>query len=304
MTVSALSAILLMRLLAQAAAPAPATSPLSEDPFPPHRIAEGLYYVGSKGLASYLVTTSQGHILINPSFETTVPLIRSHVEKLGFKFTDVKILLNSHAHSDHVAGMALARELSGADVYVMKGDDRTVETGAGESPRPWKPTPIKRVLADGDKVTLGGVSLTALLTPGHTRGCTTWTMRAKLGGKNRNVVVVCSPNVNPNYRLVDDKKAGHDPGVANAYYYPEIVRDYEKSFRIWKRLPCDIFLGAHGNYYGMEAKYQRLLAGQEDAFVDPQGYRTWIAEREQTFRTRLEEQKKQLSAAAGSRASK
>jgi metallo-beta-lactamase class B len=304
MMLLALRALVACRLAAQVAAPVPAASPLSEDSFPPHRIAENLYYVGSKGLATYLVTTGQGHILINPSFETTVPLLRTNVEKLGFKFTDIKILLNSHAHSDHVAGMALAKELSGAAVYVMKGDEKIVETGGASGRRPWKPTSVQRVLADGDKVTLAGTTLTAVLTPGHTRGCTTWTMRAKLAGKNRNVVVVCSPNVNPNYRLVNDRAAGHDPGIADPYYYPEIVRDYEKSFRIWKRLPCDIFLGAHGNYYDMEAKHQRLVAGKEDAFVDPTGYQAYIEEREQTFRTRLEKEKREVAAAAGRAAAK
>jgi metallo-beta-lactamase class B len=310
MTVLALPALvpvlLALRLVVQVAAPAPApASPaLSEDPFPPHRIADNLYYVGSKGLASYLVTTGKGHILINPSFETTVPLLRGNVEKLGFKITDVKILLNSHAHSDHVGGMALAKQLTGADVYVMKGDEKTVETGGSGNRRSWKPTPVARVLADGDKVTLGGATLTALLTPGHTRGCTTWTMRVKQGGKDRNVVIVCSPNVNPTYRLVDDKAAGHDPGIADPYYYPGIVEDYEKSFQIWKRLPCDIFLGAHGNYYDMEAKHQRLAAGKADAFVDPAGYRAYIEERERAFRSRLETEKKQLAAAAGRAASK
>jgi metallo-beta-lactamase class B len=290
--------ITVLGLLAQTAAPAPAASPLSEEPFPPHKIADNLYYVGSQGLASYLVTTDKGHILINPDFETTVPLLKSNIEKLGFKMTDVKILLNSHAHSDHVAGMALAKELSGgAKVYVMKGDDQIVATGAaGTTRKPWKPTPVDRLLKDGDKVTLGQATLTALLTPGHTRGCTTWTMRVKLAGKNRNAVIVCSPNVNPNYRLVDDKAAGQDPGVSNVYYYPEIVRDYETSFRKWKSLPCDIFLGAHGNYYDMETKHRKLTAGDATAFVDPTGYKAYIEERERTFRTRLAEQRAQLTA--------
>jgi metallo-beta-lactamase class B len=280
-------------------AAAPEASPLSEDPFPPHRIADNLYYVGSKGLASYLVTTPKGHILINPDFETTVPLLRSNVEKLGFKFRDVKILLNSHAHDDHVGGMALARELSGADVYVMKGDDKVVESGGlGFSRRTWKPTPVKRILADGDKVVLGGTSLTAVRTPGHTKGCTTWTMKVKQGGRPRDVVIVCSPNVNPTYRLVDDKAAGHASDVKDAYYYPEIVSDYETSFRIWKALPCDIFLGAHGNYYGLEAKYQRFIQGDEQAFVDPAGYKAYIAEREGAFRKKLTEQKAEIARAA------
>lgn len=134
----------LLALIAILAAPAPPSPALSEDPFPPHRIADGLYYVGSRGLASYLVTTKKGHILINPSFESTVPVIRASIEKLGFKITDVKILLNSHAHDDHVAGMALARELSGADVYVMRGDDQVIASGGAgqyQYQSRWKPDP-------------------------------------------------------------------------------------------------------------------------------------------------------------------
>jgi metallo-beta-lactamase class B len=275
---------------------APVPPALSQDPFPPHRIADNLYYVGSQGLASYLVTSRKGHILINPSFDTTVPLIRSNVEKLGFKFSDVKILLNSHAHDDHVGGMALARELTGADVYVMRGDDKTIASGAADSAHPWKACPVKRVLQDGDKVTLGGNTLTARRTPGHTRGCTTWTIQAKDQGKSYNVVIVGSPNVNPNYRLVPGKPGVEQP--KNVFHYPEIVADYEKSFQIWKSLPCDIFLGAHGEYYGMEAKYQRLAKGENNPFIDPQGYKAYIEDRERAFRKRLAEQQGESAGAA------
>jgi metallo-beta-lactamase class B len=149
------------------------------DPFPPHRIADHLYYVGSKGLASYLITTSKGHILINSSFERTVPLIRASIEKLGYKFSDVKILLGSHAHNDHMEGNALVKELTGAQVFVMRGDDQVIRDGGKGQylyTATWKPCQVDRVLNDGDKVTLGEATLTAHLTPGHTRGCTTWTM--------------------------------------------------------------------------------------------------------------------------------
>jgi len=260
---------------------APVAPALSQDPFPPHRIADNLYYVGSKGLASYLVTTKKGHILINPDFETTVPLLKTNVEKLGFKFGDVKILLNSHAHDDHVGGMALAQQLTGADVYVMRGDDKTVASGSNGR---WKPVAVKRVLADGQKVTLGEATLTAVLTPGHTPGCTTWTMKVKDAGKTENAVIVCSPNVNPDYHLVGNKD------------YPQIASDYEKSFKIWKALPCDVFLGAHGNYYGLEEKYARLEKGDKGAFVDPAGYKAYIEEREQAFRKRLAEQQAEAKA--------
>src|SRR5436190_5002605 len=176
------------------------------EPYPPHRIADNLFYVGSRGLASYLVTTPEGHILINSSFERTVPLIRASIEKLGFKITDVKIILSSHAHGDHVEGTGLMQELTGAKVFVMQGDDGVMRSG-GEGQYlykdRWKPCRVDRVLKDGDKVNLGGATLFAHLTPGHTRGCTTWTMTATDHGKLREVVIIGSPNVNPGYELVN-----------------------------------------------------------------------------------------------------
>jgi metallo-beta-lactamase class B len=254
------------------------------EPFPPHRIADNLYYVGSRGLSTYLITTPEGHILINSSFERTVPLIRASVEKLGFKFSDVKILLASHAHGDHVEGHTLVRQLTGAQVFVMQGDDRVISSGgAGQylyNDR-WKPCPVDRVLKDGDKVTLGGVSLIAHLTPGHTRGCTTWSMQAKDGERTHQVVIIGSPNVNAGYQL------------ANNSDYPEIAGDFARTFQVLKSLPCDIFLGAHGNYYGMEAKYAQMKsASGSNPFVDPAGYRAYIEEREKFYRETLKQQKR------------
>ncbi len=254
------------------------------DPFPPHRIADNLYYVGSKGLSSYLITTKAGDILINSSFERTVPIIRGNVEKLGFKFTDIKILLGSHAHGDHMAGNALVKELTAAKVYVMQGDDQVVESGGKGQylyKEHWKPCKVDRVLKDNDTVTLGGVTLTAHLTPGHTRGCTTWTMPATDRGKTYSVVIVGSPNVNPGYRLVNNAE------------YPEIADDFARTFRVLKSLSCDIFLGAHGSYYGMEAKYARLKTGEgANPFVDPEGYRAYVADREKHYLDTLAAQKK------------
>jgi metallo-beta-lactamase class B len=265
------------------AAPPPAAHAEQNQPFPPHRVADNLYYVGSRQLASYLVTSKKGHILINSSFESTVPLIRSNVEKLGFKFTDIKILLASHAHSDHVEGHALVKQLTGAAVYVMEGDDKVIASG-GEGQYfykdRWKPCPVSRVLEDGDKVTLGEVTLVARRTPGHTRGCTTWTMRTTDGGKPYDAVIVGSPNVNAGFRLVDNKD------------YPEIASDFARSFQIWHALPCDLFLGAHGKYYGMEEKYPRLKTGEKNPFIDPAGYRAYIDEREKAYRATLAEQSK------------
>jgi len=254
-------------------------------PFPPYRVMGNIYYVGSRGLASYLIATPKGHILINSSLQSSVPLIRESVEKLGFRFSDIKILLISHAHWDHCAGSALVKELTKAQYMVMDADVPVVESGGktdfqyGGSPKYlYKPAKVDRVLHDGDQVKLGDAVLTAHLTPGHTKGCTTWTMRAREDSKTYDVVIVGSPNVNPGYKLV------------NNALYPQIADDFARTFRVLKSLPCDVFLGAHGNYYGMEAKFARMKAGSPNPFIDPEGYKSYVAEREQTFRAELEKQ--------------
>lgn len=257
------------------------------EPFPAHRVAGNLYYVGSKGLASYLITTPEGHILINSSLEASVPLIRASVEKLGFKFSDVKILLISHAHWDHCAGSAKIKELTGAKYMVMAQDAAEIEAGGkgnfqygNDASTLYQPMKIDRVLHDGDQVTLGGAVLTAHLTPGHTKGCTTWTMKVRDRGKDLDAVIVGSPNVNSGYKL-----------VSNALY-PGIAGDYEHTFEVLKSLHCDLFLGAHGDYYGMEKKFAAIKADAPNPFIDPNGYLAYVSEREQAFRKELERQKK------------
>jgi metallo-beta-lactamase class B len=257
------------------------------EPFPPHHIAGNVYYVGSKGLASFLITTPQGNILINSSLESSVPQIRASVEKLGFRFSDTKILLISHAHWDHCAGSALVKELTGAKYIVMEADVPVIEAGGkgdfqyGNAPGSlFKPAKVDRVLHDGDQVKLGDAVLVAHLTPGHTKGCTTWTMRVREGSKTYHVVIVGSPNVNDGYKLM------------NNALYPKIAQDYARTFRTLRALPCDVFLGAHGNYYGMEAKFARVKEGAPNPFIDPDGYRSYVAEREQAFRDELKKQTK------------
>ncbi len=227
-------------LLAQA-------DPAWTEPFPPFRIAGNLYYVGSKGLANYLVVTPQGNILINSDLVANVPLIEASIEKLGFKFKDTKILLISHAHFDHDAGSAKIKQLTGARYMVMDADVPVVESGGkldfqyGNSPDDlYPPTRVDRVLHDGDEVKLGATVLVAHLTPGHTKGCTTWTMKVTQAGKTYNVVIVGSPNVNPGYKLVHNDN------------YSQIAADYQRMFEVLKSLPCDIFLGAHGAYFGLK----------------------------------------------------
>jgi metallo-beta-lactamase class B len=280
--------LFLLYLAATLCSANPARAQLGSDwlqPFPPHRVVGNVYYVGSKGLASYLITTPAGHILINSSFESSLPLIQASVGKLGFKFSDVKILLISHAHGDHCAGSARVKELTGAKYMVMDGDVPVVESGGkadfqyGNSPdNLYKPAKVDRVLHDGEEVKLGGVVLVAHKTPGHTKGCTTWTMKAAEGGRTYDVVIVGSPNVNPGYKLVNNSA------------YPQIAQDYEQMFRVLGALRCDVFLGAHGSYYGMEEKFAREKEGAANPFVDPQGYKAYVTEREAAFRAELEKQ--------------
>jgi metallo-beta-lactamase class B len=245
-------------------------------PFPPHKVIGNIYYVGSDNLASFLITTPQGHILINSDFEETVPVIRAAVEKLGFKFSDIKILLGSHAHGDHMEGDALVKEYTGARVMAM---DRDVPALQAMKPG-GKPHPIDRVLHDGDEVKLGDAILTAHLTAGHTKGCTTWTTKVQDGGKTYNVVILCSVGVNPGYILVNNKN------------YPQIADDYIRSFKTLKALPCDVFLGAHGSFYGLAEKYAKLGKQETNPFIDPAGYQAYLDMMEKTFYAKLEEQKK------------
>lgn len=246
-----------------------------DEPFPPYKIIGNVYYVGTKGLANFLITTSEGDILINSDFERNVPTIRASIEKLGFHFRDIKILLGSHAHADHMEGDAMVKELTGARVMAMAED-----VPALEKMRPGnKPHPIDRVLHDGDQVTLGGTTLVAHLTPGHTKGCTTWTTKVQDGGKTYDVVIVGSVNVNPGFILVGNRD------------YPQIADDYARTFKILQALPVDVFLGAHGNYYNMEAKYARMKTGGPNPFIDPAGYHSYLAERQHAFETEWDRQK-------------
>jgi metallo-beta-lactamase class B len=263
----------------------PQNNPAWTRPFPPFRIAGNLYYVGSEDLASYLIATPKGLILINSNLESSVPSIRKSVEQLGFHFNDIKILLISHAHYDHCAGSARVKQLTGARYFVMDADVPVVESGgkadfhySASKEMHFPPTKVDRALHDGDAVRLGGAVLVAHLTAGHTRGTTTWTMDETQDGRTLHVVIVGSPNVNPGYKLVANKT------------YPQIADDYKHGFQVLKGLPCDIFLGAHGGYFDLKEKYERWKQGDRDAFIDPNGYKAYIAEREEAFEAELKRQ--------------
>ncbi|MSU64670.1 MAG: subclass B3 metallo-beta-lactamase [Opitutus sp.] len=272
--------------LAPAAAHA-AASPDWHMEFPGFKIAGNLYYVGTADLAVYLIATPQGNILVNSDYPQDLPLIRKSITQLGFKYTDTKILLISHAHGDHDAATAIIKKDTGARLMVMAADVAAEEsTGA---PRPGSSADsiaagrpgakVDRVLQDGDKVELGGSTLTARLTPGHTPGCTTWTMQVEEMGRKLEAVIIGSPNVNPGYFLVGNKD------------YPAIAEDYVKCFAVLKSLPADIFLGAHGAYFGLKAKHARMQAGEANPFIDPVGFKSYVAEKDASFRKEWERQK-------------
>jgi metallo-beta-lactamase class B len=244
--------------------------------FPAFRIAGNLYYVGTADLAVYLIGTPQGNILINSDFEQDVPLIKKSIASLGFKYADTKIILISHAHGDHDAATGLIKKETGAQLMVMDADVPAEESTAKGRPG----AHVDRVLHDGDTVELGGAKWVAHLTPGHTKGCTTWTTQIQDGGRTLNVVIIGSPNVNAGYYLVGNKD------------YPRIAEDYVKTFAVLKSLPCDVFLGAHGAYFGLKAKYEKFAAGDKNAFIDPDGYKAYVAERDQTFRDEWARQQK------------
>jgi len=279
-----LTAVLALMLASTAHA---AVDPDWTTPVAPFRIVGNLYYVGSRDLASYLIVTPDGDILLNSNLEESLPQIRHSVEQLGFRFSDIRILLISHAHWDHDSGSAALKRATGAQYMVMDGDVPVVESGgAADFQYPDTRYPavrVDRVLHDGDEVRLGGTVLVAHRTPGHTRGCTTWTLQALEHGQPLNVVIVGSWNVNPGYRLIDR------PGQPASY--PGIAADFEHTFAVLKRLPCDVFLGAHGAYFDMLAKIRRAPGSASSVWIDPQGYHAAVEERERAFRTELSRQR-------------
>ena len=243
-------------------------------PFPAHKIIGNVYSVGSEQLGSFLITTPAGNILINSGFEETVPVIRAAIESLGFKFSDIKILLGSHAHPDHQQGDALVKELTGARVMAMEQDVPALKAMVAGN----KPHPIDRILKDGDTVELGGVTLKAWLTPGHTKGCTTWTLKTIEDGKSYDVVIVGSTSTNA-ARLVNNAD------------YPQILDDYARTFKVLRALPADVYLGSHTTFYRMVEKYPKIAAGAANPYLDAAGYRAFLDTSEKAFQAEVERQR-------------
>ncbi|HLH04211.1 MAG TPA: subclass B3 metallo-beta-lactamase [Bryobacteraceae bacterium] len=253
-------------------------------PFPPFRIIGNLYYVGASGVSSFLITTPQGDILLDGGFSETAPQIERNIAKLGFKITDVKYLLNSHAHYDHAGGLAELKRASHAQFVASRGDAGTLSSGhqqsfgPGQSDSHFPAVHVDRIISDGETVSLGGVTLTAHVTPGHIKGCTTWSMPVSDGGRTYQVVFACSLSVAGNL-LVNNPK------------YPNIVADYEASFAKMRALPCDVFLGAHPGFFSLDEKYKRMRPGAPNPFIKPGELRAFVDEAQQDFEQQLAQQR-------------
>jgi len=252
--------------------------------FPPHRIIGNLYYVGDSDLASYLIVTPKGNILINTGFDFSVPMIRASIKSLGFQFSDTKILLVTHAHNDHVAGMAAVKRLTGAQMLAIEQEVPLLESGGktdylfGRSS--WfQPVKVDRVFKDGGKIELGGTELTAHLTPGHTPGSVTYSLDVVENSRTYHVLIANLGTINPGTILVKNPK------------YPRIADDYARTFRIQKELPCDVFLASHAAQYGLQRKYRQGATYNPDAFVDPDGYHREVERLEAIYLKQLEEER-------------
>jgi metallo-beta-lactamase class B len=254
-------------------------------PVPPFKIIGNLYYVGATEVCSFLITTPQGHILLDGGFAETAPQIEANIAQLGFKLTDVKILLNSHAHFDHAGGLAELKQKSGAKFIALAGDAELLRSGGHGDFRfgdtlLFPPIPPDQIIGDGESIQVGNQKLTAWLTPGHTKGNTTWATKIPDGGKTYDVVFAGSLSA-LDYKLVGKES------------YPGIAADFEKSFAVLKTLPCDILLSDHGTFFHFLDKRERLLRGETPSpFIDPEESKRFVAHFEKEFHDKLDGQKK------------
>jgi metallo-beta-lactamase class B len=234
--------------------------------FPPLRIVGNVYYVGDDDLASFLIVTPKGDILVNTGFEYSVEEIRARMKTLGFKITDIKILLVTHAHSDYAAAMATMKRVTGAKLMAIEEETPLLESGGKTdylfgSSGWFPPVKVDRQFKDGDKIELGGTALTAHLTPGHTKGSVSYSMDVAESGRTYHVLIANLGSINPGTEFLHNER------------YPKIREDYAATFRIQKELPCDVFLASHASQFGLLAKWKPGMPYDPERFVDPEGYR-------------------------------
>lgn len=257
-------------------------------PFPPFRIVGNIYWVGTYDLSSYLITTPEGNILINTGMPDSVPMILAGVEKLGFKFSDIKILAATHAHADHAAGLAEIKRLTGAKVFMEEADVPVLETGGkadfrfgDDAQTRFEPVQVDRKLKDGDKIALGGTELTVHHHPGHTKGATSFSLNVQDGGRNYRVLIANLGSINPGVRVSGMPK------------YPNIAQDYARTFHDQKEMQIDIFLASHASQFDLHKKYQPGDPYNPERFVDPQGFKAAVAHLEKIYRDQLQQERSQ-----------
>ena len=267
---------------------APPTVVLYDPPYPndevePFNVIGNIHFIGLTNYAAYLITTPEGHILLDTMIEETVPQQVAHIEELGFDVEDIKIIVQAHAHRDHVGGLALFKEMSGAEVVVMEADAEVLADGGvsdfrGDGSVIWTPVEADRIIHDGDEVTLGGVTMVANKTAGHSKGCTSWSMVVEDGGNSYDAVFFCSQRVNPQVPMINNPD------------YPTLVEDFESGFATLRSLPCDVFLASHSFMFHLEEKLaQKAQNPDVNPFIDPQGCREYVANWEYEFRYRLQQ---------------
>jgi len=251
-------------------------------PFPPFKILGNIYWVGTYDLSTYLITTPEGNILINSGLAETVPLIKAGVEQLGFKMSDTKILLATHGHFDHVAGMAALKKMTGAKMVMSEQDAELLESGGkvdfrfGDSPEArFTPVTVDRKLKDGDKISLGGTVITAHHHPGHTKGATSFTLEVREGAKTYRVGIVNMGSINPGVKVTGMPK------------YPGIMQDYARTFHDQKEMKIDVWLASHAAQFKLHEKYKPGDAYNPDRFVDPKGFREAVEKLEKTYQEQL-----------------
>jgi metallo-beta-lactamase class B len=256
------------------------------NPVPPFRIADNLYYVGAADIASYLIVTDSGLALIDGGYPETAGQILANIKTLGFDPKAVKALVSTHAHFDHAGGLAELKAATGALLYASAEDGALMRRGGkgdfflGDA-HPYPPVSPDHILADGQKVSVGDVTLTAHITAGHTKGCTTWTFPVRVDGEVKHALVLCSLSILPGYKLIGDPA------------YPTMAEDFARSYATLKTLPCEVFLASHGQFFGLTEKRAAMRPDAPNPFVDPAGCKAYFDAKETEFQAELKRQKGQ-----------
>ena len=254
-------------------------------PFPGHRVIGNLYAVGTYDLGVFLITSDEGHILINTALEDSIPLIRRNIESVGFRFEDIKILLQMQAHWDHTAALAEIKQMTDAQMWATEDDAPALEDGGFSDPHfggrvSFKPVKVDKIIKDGEVIELGDIRLTVIDTPGHTAGSSSYAMTVYEGGRDYSVVIANMGTINQGKKLVVDPT------------YPGVAEDFAKTFRRQKAMQIDVWVAAHGGQYGLHDKYRPGQAYSPDTFVDPDGFRAAVERLEGLYLDQLEAERR------------